>query len=404
MSHNDGYNILIAHNGSGYDTRLLFSYIKDRTDNIKPILKGTKFMQLMVGDRLIFRDSLFHLTMSLSSLAKAFNLQILKGYFPHVFSTLENLEYAGPIPDKKYFDMRYSRSQQEIEDFHSWHDEWSTSNRIWNYREQRKLYCINDVEILKEVAMQYHYGIIENLESLPHSQISPWFFPTMAGHMHKICLLHTSKDINPKEDPVEQLHEYVQSNAAVLEPIEHYFVQLAMRGGITNIFSYITEKDMHYQDIQSSYPSVQLDKNNFYPVGTPLIEIHDPVYYPCVFHSHDPLFQETGNNRCTDSPTCRKLAISNPEKNHKSIVIEVSPANLHDYIQNFFGFLVVDIVPNAQRYHQTIQVHDGSRIMPTCHKTFKYPVFSEMLKYEISKGATVTKIYRADRYKSKSSP
>ena len=27
-----------------------------------------------------------------------------------------------------------------------------------------------------------------------------------------------------------------------------------------------------------------------------------------------------------------------------------------------------------------------------------------MLKYEISKGATVTKIYRADRYKSKSSP
>lgn len=356
MSHNDGYNILIAHNGSGYDTRLLFSYIKDRTYNIKPILKGTKFMQLMVGDRLIFRDSLFHLTMSLASLAKAFNLQILKGYFPHVFSTLENLEYSGPIPDKKYFDMRYTRSQQEIEDFHSWHDEWSSSDRVWNYREQRKLYCINDVEILKEVAMQYHYGILENLESLPHSQISPWFFPTMAGHMHKICLLDTSKDLNPKEATVEQLQEFVQSNAAVLEPMEHFFVQLAMRGGITNIFSYVTEKDMHYQDIQSSYPSVQLDKNNFYPVGTPTIEIHDPVYYPCVFHPYDPLFQETGIARCTDSPARRKEALNDPNFNHKSIVIEVSPLNIHEYIQNFFGFLVVDIIPNSERYHQTIQV------------------------------------------------
>jgi hypothetical protein len=89
--------------------------------------------------------------------------------------------------------------------------------------------------------MQYHYGILENLESVPHAQISPWFFPTMAGHMHKICLLHTSKDLDPSETTVEQLQAFTQSNAAVLEPIEHYFVKLAMRGGITNIFSYITE-------------------------------------------------------------------------------------------------------------------------------------------------------------------
>jgi hypothetical protein len=42
--------------------------------------------------------------------------------------------------------------------------------------------------------------------------------------------------------------------------------------------------------------------------------------------------------------------------------------------------------------------------MPTCNKVFQYPIFSEMLKYEISKGATVTKIYRADRYRSSPSP
>ena len=229
LSHNQGYNILIAHNGSGYDTRLLFSYLKDFNVELTPILKGTKFMQLKAGP-LIFRDTLFHLTMSLSSLAKAFNLPILKGHFPHTFSTLANLEYSGPIPDKEYFDLRYSRTQEEIDDFHKWHDEWDASGKTWNYREQRKLYCINDVEILKDVAMQYHYGIIENLESVPHCQVSPWFFPTMAGHMHKICLLHTSKDIDLETVTPTELSAFTQKNAAVLYPTEHFFVKEAMRG------------------------------------------------------------------------------------------------------------------------------------------------------------------------------
>lgn len=182
LSHNQGYNILIAHNASGYDTRLLFSYLKNFDVELSPILKGTKFMQLKAGP-LIFRDSLYHLTMSLASLAKAFNLELMKGYFPHTFSTIENLDYSGPIPDKKYFDMRYSRSKDEVNDFHKWHDDWTSSARVWNYREQRRLYCINDVEILKKVAMEYHYGILENLESIPHCQVSPWFFPTMAVNL-----------------------------------------------------------------------------------------------------------------------------------------------------------------------------------------------------------------------------
>lgn len=159
---------------------------------------------------------------------------------------------------------------------------------------------------------------------------------------------------------------------------------------------------MHYQDIQSSYPSVQLDKNNLYPVGTPIIEVHDTAYYPCVFHPKDPLFEVTGTHRCTESLERRKLVLEHPSR--KSIVKIVSPQNLHDYIQDFFGYLVVDITPNSSRYHQTIQTHDGDRIMPTCRQTYRYPVFSEMLKYEISKGAIVTKIYRADRYKSTPSP
>lgn len=399
MNHNNGYNILIAHNGSGYDTRLLFSYLKDRTDQLEPVLKGTKFMRLKVGGRLIFQDSLFHLTMSLAKLADSFQIQMRKGYFPHLFSTLENLEYSGPIPDVSYFDMRYSKTKKEIDDFHKWHDDFDNSGQVWNYREQRRLYCINDVEILKEVAMQYHHGFLENLAAHPHCQVSPWFFPTMAGHIHKVLLLDFCKDIDLKSMTIQEAEEFTQSNAAALEPVEHYFAKLSMRGGITAIFKYINDDPMHYQDIQSSYPSVQLDKENLYPVGTPIIEVHDSKYYPCCFHYDDPLFQ---TNQCRDTLEQKRNGFLHNSR--KSKVIEVAPLDLHAYCNNFFGILVVDIVPNSNRYHQSIQIHDGMRVMPTCNKVFKYPVFSEMLKYEIKKGAQVTKIYRADRYKSIPSP
>ena len=73
---NHGKNICIAHNASGYDTRLLFSKFAelDQDDEIEinPIMRGGKFMQLKVNKHLIFRDSLLHVKGSLKSLAKDF--------------------------------------------------------------------------------------------------------------------------------------------------------------------------------------------------------------------------------------------------------------------------------------------------------------------------------------------
>ena len=51
LSHNKGKNICIAHNASGYDTRLLFSQCKilDQTVAMNPIMRGGKFMQLTLN-------------------------------------------------------------------------------------------------------------------------------------------------------------------------------------------------------------------------------------------------------------------------------------------------------------------------------------------------------------------
>ncbi|GLV46419.1 hypothetical protein CBL_20758 [Carabus blaptoides fortunei] len=65
----------------------------------KLIKNGTKIM-LMEIDYVRFIDSINFLPMSLSNLIKARDLplSIKTGYFPHLFNTLENSIFLGPIP------------------------------------------------------------------------------------------------------------------------------------------------------------------------------------------------------------------------------------------------------------------------------------------------------------------
>jgi hypothetical protein len=84
LDYNQGRNIAIAHNGSGYDTRLVFETAVQlglKNTNISPLLlQRSKYMQLTIG-KLIFRDSMLHLKGSLSALAKDFCPEsLVKGY------------------------------------------------------------------------------------------------------------------------------------------------------------------------------------------------------------------------------------------------------------------------------------------------------------------------------------
>ena len=56
-------------------------------------------------------DSFNHLPMALSKLSGGFSLtEIKKGYFPHLFNTVENQTYVGPYPDKKYYSPEFMTS------------------------------------------------------------------------------------------------------------------------------------------------------------------------------------------------------------------------------------------------------------------------------------------------------
>ena len=391
FTNNNGYNYFIAHNSSGYDSRLLMEIsAKVMKEPPQPLWKNSRIMRMSLS-KCIFQDSMFHLMDSLKSLGKGFGLEAEKGYFPHLFSTLANLDYIGPIPDKDYFDLTFScKTQQDFDDFNTWHDGWKGD---WNYRQQRKLYCQNDVVMLAQIVKIYHDGMVASLSPYPYLTMSPWFSPTMAGYVHKLMIRHLHEGEYVKEKTPEELREYAQTTWCALEPEEHYYAKKALRGGMTNICKYLYDGDIKYQDIQSAYPSVQLDVDNLYPVGSPIIEVYDKEYYPCVFCS--------SKDKCTHTYETRveKLA---EHRNRKIQVIEPQMGDINGFIELFFGILTVDITPPRDLYHPLVQGYDKikKKVIGSLDSIVQETLPCVIVKEAIKIGYVVTKIYRADRYKS----
>lgn len=98
---------VIAHNSKSFDWEFVLNNIVSNARVVKEpqvILSGSKIMVLRIG-RISFIDSLNFFNMKLSSLPKAFGLKnnIVKGTFPFHFNTIENQNYVGPLPDKKFY-------------------------------------------------------------------------------------------------------------------------------------------------------------------------------------------------------------------------------------------------------------------------------------------------------------
>lgn len=97
--------IVIAHNGQAFDHQFILKYLLEKTSH-KPelIMRGSKIILLEI-DRVKFIDSLNYFPIPLSALPSAFDLppDFKKGYFPHLFNTLDNEKYIGSIPNKEFY-------------------------------------------------------------------------------------------------------------------------------------------------------------------------------------------------------------------------------------------------------------------------------------------------------------
>lgn len=350
ISYNHGNNICVAHNAAGYDTRLLFTVAsKMAKTTIVPIMRGAKFMQLKINDRLVFRDSLLHVKGSLRSLAKDFcaGTSLRKGHFPHLFNSIDHYDYVGPIPDKKYFDLAFIlKSKEDKEEFDSWYESWSGRDD-WNFQKELRDYCVDDVLILGQIVKGYHDVCVNS------TGMTPWLNATAPSFVHEVFVTLLSKQLelpDPKEDMniySAKIQELAQSKFwAVLKPNEYWFARKALRGGRTEIkkmYHHITDEEYEqgkyitYQDVNSLYPYQQVEHD--FPTGTPTVWVWDPKYLPCIQHQ---------NKECL----CPHHKRGDRFLKIKDMVTQsqwTSERILSD--DSFFGIVCATLIPPKDLYH-----------------------------------------------------
>ena len=85
-------------------------------------------------------DSFNFLPMALSKLPKAFQLDSLaKGYFPHFFTSRENLKYVGPYPPAEMYGPN-SMSKDGRREFFAWYDAKVHSGEIFDFQKEMLTY------------------------------------------------------------------------------------------------------------------------------------------------------------------------------------------------------------------------------------------------------------------------
>jgi hypothetical protein len=97
--------VAIAHNAKAFDLHFVLNRLvqtKSLPDLL--IMNGQKIMCLKV-DNVTWLDSLNYLAMPLRKMPEAFGLTAQKTWYPHLFNTIENMNYVGPAPDVSCYGM-----------------------------------------------------------------------------------------------------------------------------------------------------------------------------------------------------------------------------------------------------------------------------------------------------------
>ena len=132
-----------------------------------PRLIGLKMYSLELRGakqrKIIFKDTYHYLMCPLSTLPKTFGLTVQdKGFFPHLFTTRENLDrQLTSMPEQRFYQPEFMKCA-ERKKFEDWYSQQQTIDQQLNgstvrFHLRQKLleYCSNDVRILTEAALKF---------------------------------------------------------------------------------------------------------------------------------------------------------------------------------------------------------------------------------------------------------
>ena len=161
---------IFFHNLKGFDGVLTLNTMYSQNLKVTQQMgKGTKVLHFKHGN-LVFKDSLNFLNMPLANFPKTFGLTgMKKGFFPHKFSKMDNLEYIGPIPSLEYFEPQHM-SKAKKKECEEWHAEQVAEGETWNFQKEMLEYCKDDVRILREGCLKFAQDTLQEAGFNPLEQ------------------------------------------------------------------------------------------------------------------------------------------------------------------------------------------------------------------------------------------
>jgi hypothetical protein len=243
----NGFKIYL-HNFSNFDCIFLLDTLT-KLGFCHPVINNGRFISVKLTfktkeenikfDKIEFRDSLQLLLMSLSKLAKSFNVEVQKSIFPHRFVSRDNLNYIGTVPDFKYFD---GITLNEYLDYCI-----NFKNNNWSLRTEAIKYCNCDCISLHQILIKFNQLIFDNFK------ININKYPTLPSLSFAIFRTHFLKT-----SFVSQLSGKISKN-----------IKLGYTGGATDMYIPTNLKNelVYAYDVNSLYPFVM--SKGAMPVGKP---------------------------------------------------------------------------------------------------------------------------------------
>lgn len=236
------YNIYF-HNLANFDGIFLLKILSNiKGAIVQPILHKGKLVQItfkLNKIKVIFRDSLQMMPISIRKLAKSFDVTN-KSFFPHSFVNTgqpkDNINYIGNVPDFSLF------SDITLEEYNEYK---LLFHNNWSLKEEAIKYCNIDCISLYQIIDKFSELIFSNFYVNIHNYAT---LPSLAFAIFRSNFL-------PK-DTICQLSGEIANN-----------IRKGYTGG--GVDMYIPKGDNIFAyDVNSLYPAVM--KNNVFPINNPV--------------------------------------------------------------------------------------------------------------------------------------
>ena len=160
--------VRIAHNARAFDSQFILKELAENFEHGLPgIILSEHNITLLKYGRTKFIDSINYFQLKLSALPATFGLpaSTKKGYFPHLFNTIENAHYIGPLPSAEF----YGPGTMSVADrgaFLDWYEN-TRAGYVFDFQKEIVEYCKMDVEILRRACIRFREIFIEVAQTDP---------------------------------------------------------------------------------------------------------------------------------------------------------------------------------------------------------------------------------------------